>query len=676
MRVDRLLLCESPAIGKAVGDAMGDAPGLVVAAEGPFVRLAEPEEIEGLRGNTSVRGAVDQGGQMLSVVVRPPSGFYPLRLVDEGAEAPAGDANGVVTGRVQALSVVLRSARRVVLVAGPDGHGQALLEDVLRFLHHRGDVRRVGVHACDRVGLKAALDAPDDNAAWRVVYASAVARAQADRIFGATVWPVVRHALTLPSAGPPRPERLALAALGVICRREREGERAACGVEVLPYAFVRADEVYARLVHESAEGDRIWSHDQDAQDRALGSLRGWSGRIERVVEELEESAPALPDMAELHRRAASWGWDEGRTAHVAASLHERRGLITCPRSDLRSLPASMREELPLLHDALLLGPFAPSVPGRAHTWPGRSAHRLIDDVAGSRGRPHAIVPVLAAAQDWAQALDVLPADEARMFEAVARSALAAFGGARRLERHVVSIVVDGRRYERGAFAEREAGWAAAFEGADWACPEVVGPRARAAEWGAPLPDWGDGQRVEVDGTGCEPRSVAGVARMRGGDLIHALSRAERGGQVEGEAPPARVGRGWGTPPEREAVVAALIDGGWLDRTRRGLRSTIQGRALDDLLCGVEGGSGTPEAIGHEEECLERLMGGEGEPREVVDRVSSRAARIAQAIRERSPREPSPSWPDLDGRDPIGSGPAHGSISTGNEYERGRGRLEA
>ena len=79
---------------------------------------------------------------------------------------------------------LIKDADVVVHAGDPDREGQLLIDEILDFLHYKGEVRRILINAKDDESLKRAFASLRDNKDFYGLYAAGLGRARADWLIG------------------------------------------------------------------------------------------------------------------------------------------------------------------------------------------------------------------------------------------------------------------------------------------------------------------------------------------------------------------------------------------------------------------------------------------------------------------------------------------------------------
>ena len=157
---DQIVITEKSSQARDVRTAVGSRYGDVLAAEGHLFDLLEPEDV------------VPAWKRWSPILLRP-EGLYGTRPAEGGNKA----------AKLRAIREALRTARRVWLATDCDREGQLIGQEILEHYDYRGQVMRVLFTAQDSQTIRDAFGRAKPNSEFARLYAAAVARRQADRIY-------------------------------------------------------------------------------------------------------------------------------------------------------------------------------------------------------------------------------------------------------------------------------------------------------------------------------------------------------------------------------------------------------------------------------------------------------------------------------------------------------------
>ncbi|HEY4016262.1 MAG TPA: DNA topoisomerase III [Polyangiaceae bacterium] len=249
---------------------------------------------------------------------------------------------------LKSIETLLRRAARVVHAGDPDREGQLLVDEVLVFLGYRGPVERLLVRDLSPEAVRRQLAALEDNARYRPLYESALARQRADWLYGMNMTRL--YTLLGRAAGYDgvlSVGRVQTPLLGLIVARDA----AIAGFTAVPYFALTA-------TIRTPTGDAfraIWSPGNtveahfDSDKRLLSSavaqevrarVEGQAGSVAACTKDKKSEAPPLPyALAALQIDGATrLGLSAQQVLVACQSLYETHRLLTYPRSDCAHLP--------------------------------------------------------------------------------------------------------------------------------------------------------------------------------------------------------------------------------------------------------------------------------------------------------------------------------------------------
>ena len=238
-----------------------------------------------------------------------------------------------------AITSHLKKADVVIHAGDPDREGQLLVDEVLKYCHYTGPVKRLLINAKDDVSMKRAFDTIDDNKKYEPLYESALARQQADWLVGMnltrayttnarkygydTVW---------------RIGRVQIPTLALVVRREKEisSFKSKTYYELLG-TFTKDNIPFkAKLVPD--EDLPIDEENRVLDEHVLKAVKEKVSQANATVETVEEKEgtkqPPLPHSLDTLQVLANkkLGLSPGETLATVQSLYEKK-YVTYPRSD-------------------------------------------------------------------------------------------------------------------------------------------------------------------------------------------------------------------------------------------------------------------------------------------------------------------------------------------------------
>ncbi|MEW5423949.1 DNA topoisomerase [Amorphus sp. 3PC139-8] len=630
-----VVICEKPSQARNIKAAIGDRYGPVLPAAGHIVRLKLPEEEN-----------PDWGRWTIDLLH--PGRFYGKVPVKEAHARAALDRIRAALGR----------ADQVIIATDCDREGQVIGQEILEFLGFRGHVQRAMFTAEDPKTLQAAFSSLRPNSDFAGMYASGVAREQADQITNLSLTRAATVTLRPPGAkGAIGIGRVKTPTLAIVCRREIEirsfvprdyfevratvatsggpavltcthlpqalrGEQSKDGIDQSDQGQDEADQEALPDALADPLSGRIT--DKSVADRLSAAAASHRGPLSVVQSDKRQSPPKLYHLPALQAAtSARFGWSASHTLAVAQSLYEQHQVLTYPRAEARYLPENAIADTGPL--ATALGSLPQYAAHAALVAPpqvrkGKSGHFSDKALAGLSH--HAIVPNVNIADRLAQAVGRLDADEMKLFDLVARSYLAALAPDYRYRQTRLSIAV--------SFSNHA--WEFAVTGS---VPQDLGWRAilgRTEDDTAELPHAKHEEIVRVTDTAVDGKKTKPPARYTEGSLIIAMEQAWRFVTDPKQRAVLKDARGIGTPATRDSIIAGLFKQGQLEKKAKQIHPTDAGLQLFKLIDQSIPAIADPGRTALWETLFAGVEKGQLEAQDAVRKLSDEAARaIARLV---------------------------------------------
>lgn len=433
-----LIICEKPSQARNINDALKGRFGPVIAAQGHFFSMAEPEDVDpDFAGKWT-----DQllwKGEMYPIVVN-------KQVVNDKA----------MMDRFRQIKAKLDTVDRVIIASDCDREGEVIGGDFLRVFGYRGAAFRAIFNNEDPVSLREAFDALEPLSKYRTRYDAGCARRQVDgaanltftRTASVTFMPEgVQKQLT--SAG-----RVRTPTLSIICRRQDEidghipedlhtieallssqsGGKFGLKCSAYPKSIVQeiaADPDEDEDEDEAVKAVQVSRHQIKRKDLAEGlaeDVKGKQWQLKVTKTPGRKAPPKLLDKTGLSKEAAKrYKWSAKKTGNVAQELYDK-GLITYTRGQAKYLPDVFRDHIPSMLKGLLVFPEYQrfrDLLANPVVRSGEAGHFCSAYLEKKNYSHHAIVPNVKAAETWHASVSSLSEDHKRLFDIVARSYLAA-----------------------------------------------------------------------------------------------------------------------------------------------------------------------------------------------------------------------------------------------------------
>ena len=311
-------------------------------------------------------------------------------------------------------------------------------------------------------------------------------------------------------------------------------------------------------IEDEKKASRI--SDKETAEKIARAVRGKAARVKSATAEpKKELPPQLYDLTSLQRDAnRKLGFTADKTLKLAQELYEKWKAVTYPRTDSRYLPMDM---LPRAKQTLqkLPGPyqeFVKNIPwGEGGKLP--FSKRIFDNSKVSDH--HALIPTPQTAP-----LDKLPPDAAKLFDMIARRAIAAFYPAHEYDAIRVVTESEGHAFKSTGRVVRNNGWKAVY------------PSDEKEE--DALPALQAGEERQVQKASIKKDATKPPAPHTDASLLASMENAGR--ELEDEKLREQMkGSGLGTPATRAAIIERLIQVGYAARKGRAISATEKGVSL-------------------------------------------------------------------------------------------------
>jgi len=255
----------------------------------------------------------------------------------------------------------LAKANEIIHLGDPDDEGQAIVDDVLKFLGWNGPTQRALVNDLNPEPIRQAFQRLEDNEApkFRGMYRKALSRRHGDWVLGLNLtrlYTILGRKLNLNttlSAG-----RVQSAVLGLIVRRHLEisnfkshnyyeieglakAENGAFKVQWKPVKTQEGLDPKGRLI------------DSSIAQRVVSKSPLKCKVAEYDTQRKQQSAPITFSMSELQKECSNrLGLTMQEVLDIAQKLYEQYNLITYPRSDNGYLPDNHHNEAPKILNAI------------------------------------------------------------------------------------------------------------------------------------------------------------------------------------------------------------------------------------------------------------------------------------------------------------------------------------
>ncbi|MDQ0881358.1 DNA topoisomerase III [Peribacillus sp. V2I11] len=272
----------------------------------------------------------------------------------------------------------------VIIATDAGREGELVARWILEKANVKKPVKRLWISSVTDKAIKDGFKNLKDGKEYENLFASAVARAEADWIVGmnATRALTTKHNAQL-SCG-----RVQTPTLAMIAKKEEEIKQ----FQPKKYYGVSAiAESNLRLIWQDAQTKDIRTFDKNKAEKVLAAVKGKSAEVVEVNKSHKKSfAPSLYDLTELQRDAnKKFGYSAKETLSIMQRLYESHKVLTYPRTDSRFLSTDLVDTLKERLQAVSIKPYA-QYASRILRSPIKTNKSFVDDSKVSDH--HAIIP--------------------------------------------------------------------------------------------------------------------------------------------------------------------------------------------------------------------------------------------------------------------------------------------
>ncbi len=598
---DQIVITEKTSQAKDIRMAVGARYGAILPAEGHLFDLLEP-------------GEVVADWKRWSPVLLRPDGLY-------GTKPAAG---GNKASKLQAIHMALKKASRVWLATDCDREGQLIGQEILEHYNYRGTVMRVIFTAQDPQTIRDAFARAQPNGDFARLYASAVARRQADQIYNLSL----TRTATVTLGGGARTVigvgRVKTPTMAIVCKRELEIRDFVPQTyfEVVATAEVAAGQL--RLRH--APKERILKRTE--AEAIAAAAEDFEAPLAVRVEDKRQGPPRLHDLPSLQKLCGSrFGWSATRTLEVAQELYDGAGkkIITYPRAETRYLPENLLGDVPRIIAGLQVGRAFAAIPVPQPPVIRTGASGNFHDKGLAGASHHAIIPNVNTVETLREVWPRLSIDERRLFDIIARSYLAAMMADFRYRQTTVTMDVRGSEFRATGRQPIELGWRAAFP--EWQPADEKGEDAQM------LPVLRHGETARLYDAQIEGKETRPPPRYNEGTLVDAMQNAWRFVADDVLRERLKEAKGIGTPATRAEVIRGLKQQDFLQADGKHIVPTDRGLALFAVLERADPALVDPGVTAQMERLLDDVLLGHQDMVSAIDAVCAQASRIIGRLQE-------------------------------------------
>ena len=524
-----------------------------------------------------------------------------------------------VRQQLDTLCGLIRNASLIIHAGDPDREGQLLVDEVIRYAKASCPVERVLINDLTPKAVGQALAQPRNNQDFKRLSHSALARQQADWLYGINLTRL--YTLQYRAQGQEgvySVGRVQTPVLGLVAHRDQtianfkpqnyylvDALCAPTGADLPAFkARWQPDERYRAALDED---DRLL--DAEVAKNLADAIKGQPGTITEARFRDRAEKPPLPlslsilqiEAGRLYQMAAKQVLD------VAQSLYEKHQLITYPRSDCRYLPEAHLDQ----RDAVL-NSIAKQAPDLANAVQNSDRSRRSQAWNDSKvDAHHAIIPT-------ANGRNIrLSTAETKIYDLVCRYYLMQF--------HADAIHREGRlQVHIGDHQFRASETAIAVPG--WKTLEIRRRESAKEDNRPPLPKLSLGATVNCIDSSSETKLTKPPSHFTDATLLAAMTNIARFVNDAALRKTLRDTDGLGTEATRASIIETLFKREYLFRDGRYIKATEKGQGLIKAL---PEHVAQPDMTAVWEATLEAIRQGEGDPRQFIQSVKDTILKLLE-----------------------------------------------
>lgn len=245
-----------------------------------------------------------------------------------------------------------KDVEEVIIATDAGREGELVARWILEKANVRKRVKRLWISSVTDKAIKEGFSKLKDGREYENLYASAVARSEADWIVGINA----TRALTCKFNAQLSCGRVQTPTLGIIAKREEEIKN----FKPKAYYGISASAEGLKLIWQDNKTKDIKTFEKDKCDKILLSIRGKNAEVVDVDKAYKKSfSPQLYDLTELQRDANRvFNYSAKETLSIMQKLYEQHKVLTYPRTDSRYISADIVDTLKDRIKACGVGPYS------------------------------------------------------------------------------------------------------------------------------------------------------------------------------------------------------------------------------------------------------------------------------------------------------------------------------
>ncbi len=232
-----------------------------------------------------------------------------------------------------------KDVNEIIIATDAGREGELVARWILEKAHVRKPIKRLWISSVTDKAILEGFSKLKDGRNYENLYASAVARAEADWVVGINA----TRALTCKYNAQLSCGRVQTPTLTMVSRRDEEIKN----FKPKSYYGITAEGQGLKLTWQDKDTNDMKTFNKEKRDRIFTSINHKEAEIKEVNKALKKSfSPALYDLTELQRDANRiFGYSPKETLSIMQKLYESRKVLTYPRTDSRYVTTDIVDTL-------------------------------------------------------------------------------------------------------------------------------------------------------------------------------------------------------------------------------------------------------------------------------------------------------------------------------------------
>ncbi len=457
-----------------------------------------------------------------------------------------------------------KDVTEVIIATDAGREGELVARWIIEKAHVHKPIKRLWISSVTDKAIQEGFRHLKDGKAYESLYASAVARAEADWVVGMNA----TRALTTKYNAQLSCGRVQTPTVGMIAQREEEIRRFAPKT----YYGLSATTNGLKWTWQDSRTNQTRLFNEEANKRNFESLRGQSLKIDSIEKITKKKvAPGLYDLTELQRDAHhKFGYSAKETLSTLQRLYEQYKVVTYPRTDSRFLSEDLVETLKDRIKAVNIPPYTPF----AHTIlrkPLQTNKSFVNDTKVSDH--HAIIPT-----EQTVMISKLSDKERKIYDLIIKRFLAVFFPPFEYEQTTVTGSIKNEKFVAKGKRVTANGWKAIYDHQDE-------DEKDEEQEDQTLPVLEKGSTLSVDSLVETKGETKPPARFNEGTLLSAMENPSKFLDSEKKDLSKTLGEtgGLGTVATRADVIEKLFNTFLIEKKGKDLFVTAKGKQLLELV---------------------------------------------------------------------------------------------